>query len=90
MVEARLDESGQAPVRGEQDEDRHSEATSLARTCGVVPLLISPSGFLLCSWSTTALRGGRLPGGRRVAGRYRHHHPPWGRKEDPGRPETLA
>ena len=28
MVEARLYESGQAPVHGEQDEDHHGEATS--------------------------------------------------------------
>ena len=29
MVEARLHERGQAPVRGEEDDDRHDEATSL-------------------------------------------------------------
>ena len=43
MVEARLDEGGEAPVRGEQDEDRHGEATRLPPTWGVVPLLISVS-----------------------------------------------
>src|ERR1043166_2888645 len=48
MVEARLDEGGQAPIRGEQDEDRHGESvdrglsTATQRDRGDPPVSVRP------------------------------------------------